>query len=507
MSRPSKNRRQLQPGRAVHAQGRRAFLADVGMGFTGLALGTMLGRDGIVRSTAARADDLSAWTPPDGQPQFAPKAKSVIWLFMVGGTSQVESFDPKPELNVHAGKTIAESPYAATLDSPYLKKNLREFVAGLHQVHPKIYEMQVGHRPRGQSGIEVSDWWPNVGGCIDDIAVVRSMWTTDNDHGAQLQFHTGRHALEGRHPTIGSWVHYGLGSMNDDLPQFVVMGRPIADCCGGAGAHGAHYLGPEHDGVQLETDPDNPLPFAQPGPDVYREEQRAEFDLLDRLNGLSGVQYPDDPALRARIKSYELAYRMQMAVPEVLRFIDETAGTQALYGLDNPVTAPFGQQCLAARRLVERGVRFIQVFHGSNGGAGAWDAHSNLKDGHTALCAQVDQPIAALLRDLKQRGLLDETLVVWGTEFGRTPGAQGANGRDHHPYGFSVWLAGGGIQGGIAHGATDELGFHAVENRHYVTDIHATVLHQLGLDPRYLAIPGRKRLEIDYGRVIGEILA
>jgi hypothetical protein len=476
------------------------------MGFTGLALGALMFRDGVARADEDRRDRPGD-SPPDGKPHFPPKAKSVIWLFMVGGTSQVESFDPKPELNVHAGKTIAESPYKATLESPFLKQNLREVVPGLHQVHPKIFPMQVGYRKRGSSGIEVSDWWPGVGDCIDDVAVVRSLWTTDNNHGAQLQFHTGRHALEGPFPTIGSWVHYGLGSLNEDLPQFVVLGTPLADCCAGANGHGAHYLGPEHNGVRLNVDPRNPLPFATPGGDKFREEQQAEFDLLGRLNRLSGVEYPDDPALRARIKSYELAFRMQTAVPEVFRFDRESERVRGLYGLDAEVTRPFGQICLAARRLVERGVRFVQVFHGSNGGAGAWDAHGGLKAGHSALCAQVDRPIAGLLRDLKQRGLLDETLVVWGTEFGRTPGAQGADGRDHHPYGFSAWLAGGGIKGGVAHGATDELGFHAVEDRHYVTDLHATVLHQLGLDPRRLEVPGRKRLEIDYGKPIKQIIA
>jgi hypothetical protein len=481
---------------------RRAFLAEAGMGFAGVALGAMLQRDGIVRAEAA-----GAWSPPDGRPHHAPKAKSVIWLFMVGGVSQMESFDPKPELDRFAGKTIAETPYAATLESPYLKKNVREFIEGLHQVHPTVFPMQMGYSKRGQSGIEVSDWWPHVGGQIDDIAVVRSMWTTDNNHGAQLQFHTGRHALEGRFPTIGSWIHYGLGSLNDELPQFVVMGTPIADCCGGVGAHGATYLGPDHDGVQLAVDPANPLPFAQPGGDVFRQEQEGEFDLLGRLNRLSAVDHPEDPALAARIKAYELAFRMQTAVPEVMQFERETTATRAMYGLEDPTTAAFGQQCLAARRLVERGVRFVQVFHGSNGGAGAWDAHGNLKGGYNTLCAQVDRPIAALLKDLKQRGLLEETIVVWASEFGRTPGAQGSDGRDHHPYGFSIWLAGGGIKAGIVHGATDELGFHAVEDRHYVTDLHATILHQLGLDGRRLEVPGRKRLEIDFGQPIREIIA
>jgi hypothetical protein len=272
------------------------------------------------------------------------------------------------------------------------------------------------------------------------------------------------------------------------------------------GGHGASYLGPEHDGVQLAVDPKNPLPFATPGGDASREEQAGEFALVDRLDRLSAVRYPDDPALRARIKSYELAFRMQTAVPEVFALAAESEYTRRLYGLDHETTRPFGETCLAARRLVERGVRFVQVFHGSNGGAGAWDAHSGLRRNHAANCAAVDRPIAGLLRDLKSRGLLDETLVVWATEFGRTPGAQGGDGRDHHPYGFSVWLAGGGITGGVAHGATDELGFHAVERRHYVTDIHATVLHQLGLDARQLEVPGHKRLEIDFGKPIREIL-
>jgi hypothetical protein len=475
---------------------RRSFLADVGMGFTGLALGSVLFKDGVSR----------AGEPVVG-PHFPAKAKSVIWLFMVGGTSQVESFDPKPELNKFAGKTIAESPYKAALDSPYLKKNLREFVAGLHKVHPTLYPMQVTYKKYGKAGIEVSDWWPHVGECVDDLAVVRSMWTTDNDHGAQLQFHTGRHALEGAHPTIGSWVHYGLGTLNENLPQFVVLGTPLADCCGGAHGHGSHYLGPEHNGVRLNVDPKNPLPFAAPPPDKLREEQQAEFNLLGQLNRLSGIEYPDDPALRARIKSYELAFRMQTAVPDLVDFSKETSAVHQLYGIDNPTTKAFGQQCLAARRMVEKGVRFVQVFHGSNGGAGAWDAHSGLKANHSSLCAQVDKPIAGLLKDLKQRGMLKDTLVVWGTEFGRTPGAQGADGRDHHPYGFSIWLAGAGVKGGVTHGATDEIGFHAAEHRHYVTDVHATVLHLLGLDSRKLEVPGRKRLDIDHGHVIKDILA
>ena len=489
-------------GKGFRSFGRREFLADVGMGFTGLALGSLLQQDRIVRGAEHLVSGVSA-----GKPHFPPRAKSVIWIFLIGGMSQMESFDPKPELNKHAGKTIDQTPYKEVLESPYLKKNLRELIAGLHKVHPSVFPMQVGFSKHGESGLEISDWWPHLARSADDVALVRSMWTTDNNHGAQLQFHTGRHVLEGPLPTIGAWTHYGLGTLNETLPQFIVMGTPIADCCGGVGGHGANYLGPEHNGVQLAIDPANPLPFAVPGRDVYREEQEAEFRLLGRLNRLAGVEYPDDPQLAARIKSYELAFHMQTAVPNIVDFAAETAATLDAYGLNKPSTKTFGQQCLAARRLVEQGVRFVQIFHGSNGGAGDWDAHGGLKAGHAKLCDQVDQPIGTLLGDLKQRGLLDETIVVIGTEFGRTPGAQGCDGRDHHPYGFSVLMAGGGIRGGIAHGKTDELGFHAVEDRHYVTDIHATVLHLLGLDPRRLEIPGRKRLDIDFGQPIGPIIS
>jgi Protein of unknown function (DUF1501) len=480
---------------------RRVFLADCGMGFTGLVLGAMLQRDGI-----SLANSPGVWAPPDGKPHFAPKAKSVIWLFMLGGVSHVDTFDPKPEINKYAGKTIEESPYKGVLESPFVKKNLKEFVAGDRKLMKTIFPMQVGYRKFGQSGIEVSDWWPQVGNCVDDIALIRSMWTTDNDHAAQLQFHTGRHLFDGVFPSIGSWVHYGLGSLNENLPQFVVLGEPSSSCCGGTMTFGANYLGPEHSGVQLEVNPENPLPFAFPGSDVYQQEQSREFQFVERLDRLAAVKYPDDPVMRARIKSYELAFRMQTTVPQILNFKEEGATTEKLYGLDQKNTKSFGQVLLTARRLVEKGVRFVQVFHGE--GKNRWDAHSELQKTHSELCAEVDKPIAGLLKDLKQRGLLEETVVVWATEFGRTPGVEGAKGgRDHHPFGFSVWMAGGGIKSGLVHGATDELGFHAVENRHYVTDIHATVLHQLGLDPRKLEVPGQKRLEIDYGNPIKEIIA
>lgn len=483
---------------------RRSCLADVGMGFTGLALGAMLQRDGVAAAASASAASAAAarHVTPDGQSAFRPRARSVIWYFMMGGTSHLESFDSKPALDRYAGKTIDESPYKSTVvDSPFYRRNVRDFAGTPRALMAQLYPRQVGFRRRGQSGIEVSDWWPHVGGCIDDIAVIRSMWTTDNDHAAQLQFHTGRHIFDGFHPSIGSWVHYGLGSLNDNLPQFVVLGQGPGDCCGGVGSQGASYLGPEHAGVNLEVDPNNPLSFGSPGTSVTIAERQQQLALLHELNGLAGVDYPDDPGLRARIRSYELAFRMQMSVPEVVRLSDETRETQELYGLDQSATERVGRYSLAARRLVERGVRFVQIYDDG------WDAHSQLVKNHSTRCGAVDKPIAGLLRDLKQRGMLDDTLVVWATEFGRTPGAERSDGRDHHPYGFTVWMAGGGLKGGITHGATDEIGFHAVEHRHYVTDVHATILHQLGLNSRELEIPGNKRLEIDFGAPIQEIIA
>jgi hypothetical protein len=482
---------------------RRSFLVDTGMGFTGLALGAMLFRDGV-----ARADSAHAPTAAVGShlgPHFQPRAKSVIWIFLCGGVSHVESFDVKPELNKYAGKSIEETPYKDALDPKKLNANI---IGGnpAHGGRKVIMPLQTGYKPYGQSGLVVGDWFKHMGECADDLAVVRSLWTLDNDHGAQLTFQTGRHVREGAHPTLGSWVCYGLGSVNDNLPEYVVLGEPTGDCCGGAWTHGASYLGPEYAGVRLKVDPKKPLPYITPaGGAVSPEEQAANFSLLGRLNQLAGIDYPDDKQLQARIKSYELAFQMQTAVPETLQLEKESAHVRAMYGLEQKETKSFGELCLAARRLTERGVRFVQIFHGGGGG-GAWDAHSEIKNNHTQLAQQVDKPIAGLIKDLKQRGMLDDTLVVVGTEFGRTPGAEGS-GRDHHPQGFCAVIAGGGVKGGITHGATDEIGFYAVENRHYITDIHATVLRQMGLNSHRLEVPGRKRLEMDHGKPIEEILA
>jgi Protein of unknown function (DUF1501) len=469
---------------------RRRFAQGLG----GIALASLLARDGWGSS--------EPWRPPEGKAHFQPRAKSVIWLFMRGGVSHLESFDPKPELDKYAGLTIAATPYRQVADPARLKKNQRVVVVNdaNGQQRPTLYPTQVGFKKYGQSGIEVSDWFPRIGSCADDLAVIRSMWTTDDNHGAQIQFQSGRHMLDGLFPTIGAWVNYGLGSLNDSLPAFITMGPRFFE------KRDAHYLGPAYEAVELKIDPANPLAFARPERDLSTAEQRAQFSLLEKLHRLAAARSPGDAALEARIKSYHLAYRMQTAVPEVINFDSESAAVKKLYGLDHPLTRPFGQQLLAARRFVERGVRFIQIFHG-DGAAGAWDAHSSLKANHTGLAAQVDQPVAGLLVDLKQRGLLDETIVVFATEFGRTPGAQGGDGRDHHIYGFSVWMAGGGIKGGLVHGKTDELGFHAVENRHYVTDIHATLMQLLGLDARRLELPSRRRLAIDFGEPITEIIA
>jgi hypothetical protein len=475
---------------------RRNFLTSTAMGFSSLAAAAMLAQDGLLR-----ADQPRAWEPPDGRPHATPKAKSVVWLFMNGGVSQAESFDPKPMLTKYAGKTIAETPFSEVQNPEKLKLARVTVINDANgQQRNRLYPLQTGFRRYGQSGIELSDWVPHVGGCIDDIAVIRSMWTTDDNHGAQTQFHSGRHMLDGEFPTLGAWVHYGLGSLNDNLPQFISMGsREYWN------AKDGHYLGPEHDAVPIRVDPANPLDYGVRPAGVSEQEQRIGFNLVGRLNRLRSQQYPNDPALAARLKAYELAFRMQMSVPEALKFDQETQSIHQMYGIDQPETRDFGMQMLAVRRFIERGVRFIQVQHGA-GGAGAWDAHGGLKANHEKNFQAVDKPIAGLLKDLKQRGLLDSTIVLFASEFGRTPGSQGSDGRDHHIYGFSVWMAGGGIRGGQVHGATDEIGFHAIENRHYVTDIHATILHQLGLDSRRLEIPDRKRLDIDHGAPITEIL-
>lgn len=483
------NNRQTINGNLMN---RRLFNHSLRSGLYGIAVNSLLSHD----IQAKPAD----WSEPDGRPHFQPKAKSVIWLFMNGGVSHMESFDPKPMLNKYAGKTIAETPFASVQDPKKLAIERLVVPDANGNQRNKLYPLQAGFKHYGQSGIEISDYFPHIGSQADRIAFVRSMWTTDSNHGAQTQFHTGRHQNDGSFPTLGAWVHYGLGSLNENLPQFISMGfREYWNKKDG------QYLGPAHDAVPMRINPENPLDFGRPEAKTDLAQQQTGLDLIRSLNTLRKDVYPHDPTIDARIASYELAYKMQMSVPEIVDFSGESAETKRLYGLENPDCRDFGMQLLAARRLVERGVRFIQIQHGG-GGAGAWDAHGGLKANHERNAKAVDQPIAALIEDLNRRGMLDETLVVFATEFGRTPGTQGSDGRDHHIFGFSVWMAGGGIKGGTVHGSTDEIGFHAVENRHYVTDIHATILHQLGLDSHRLELPARKRLEIDHGHVIKEIL-
>ncbi|MDB5335650.1 MAG: hypothetical protein JWN70_1269 [Planctomycetaceae bacterium] len=482
---------------------RRSFLADLGMGFTGLALGSMLADDGIVRAgDPIPSGDLAGGT------HFPARAKSVIWIFLSGGYSHLETFDPKPALNTHAGKTFDKTPFENPVNSPLHKKRFRSVASeeiNIRDVYPTIYPMQVGWQKHGQSGIEVTDWWPHLAKQVDDLCIVRNMWTTDNDHAAENQMHTGRHRLDEVQPSVGAWAHYGLGTLNENLPKFVVLGGPTRSST--RESIDSYYLGPQHSGVPLALDPKNPLPFGQRLARQSLEEQQNEYELIGKLNELTAVEYPEDQQLRARIRAYELAFRMQAAVPETVDFSSETEATTKLYGLDKENTKIAGQRLLGARRLVERGVRFVQVFPS---GYGTWDSHQKLKDNHTRLCATVDQPVAGLMQDLKQRGLLDQVTVVFCTEFGRTPGLElrggGTNGRDHHPNGFTVWLAGAGIKKGYVHGATDELGYNALGDGHYVTDLHATVLHLMGVDNRRLEIPGRKRLDIDHGQTMTDIL-
>lgn len=463
---------------------RRRFLADLGLGFTGLAGGSMLA----------------------GETHFRPKAKSVIWIFLSGGYSQMETFDPKPALNKYAGKTFEQTPLANPFESPLHDTRSRSVIGKVREKFPKIFPLQTGFKHHGESGIAVSDWWPHLAQHVDDLCFVRNMWTTDNDHAAENQIHTGRHKLDEVQPSIGAWATYGLGTLNENLPEFVVLGGPTRSDT--RQSTEANYLGPEHAGVPLALDGEEALPFGVRSKSLTDEQQRREFDLIAKLNRLTLEESPRDQQLLARIKSYELAYRMQSAVPEAIGWENESESIKKLYGLDQPVTQTAGKRLLTARRLIERGVRFVQVYPGKYS---AWDSHKAIKKNHSAECLKTDKPVAGLIADLKSRGMLEDTIVVFCTEFGRTPAVEtrsgGTDGRDHHPHGFTIWMAGAGLKKGHVHGETDELGFHASEPGHYVTDLHATVLQLLGLDNERLEIPGRQRLEIDRGHVIREILA
>ncbi len=471
---------------------RREFLWETGGGFFGTALTFLLARDGFFGNPAQAAQGAASPLAPK-KPHFPPRAKSCIFLFMYGGPSQVDTWDPKPELNKWHGQ-----PMPNLESDPLLKVRKPGTLLGSEHKFT----------PSGESGIEVSDLYPNLSKRIDDIAVIRSTYADSFAHGSGLlQMNTG--SIRQGFPSLGSWLTYGLGTENEDLPGFVVMldhrGGPIS----GPPNWGAGFMPATFQGTRFRTTGD-PVLFLEPPEGVTRAQQRHQLDLLRKLHDLQGPASPENPELMARIASYELAFRMQTAAPEAVDLTKESEQMRRLYGMDSEVTEKFGRKCLIARRLIERGVRFVEVYSGGGHGDDNWDAHSDVNKNHSLHCAETDKPIAGMLTDLKRRGLLDDTLVVWAGEFGRTPTSQNGNGRDHSPRGFTSWMAGGGVRGGQVIGATDPFGYEAVENKVHVHDLHATILHLMGLDHTLLTYfhGGRDmRLTDVHGRIIRELVA
>jgi len=471
---------------------RREFLWQAGGGFVGTALTYLLARDGFFENPTSPADAALNPLAPK-RPHFAAKAKSCIFLFMYGGPSQVDLFDPKPELTKRNGEPIpnlADDPLFKARNPGTLLASSRKFTKA------------------GQAGIEVSDLYPNVARCVDDMAILRGTYADSFAHGSGLlQMNTG--FLRQGYPCLGSWVSYGLGTVNQNLPAFVVLldhrGGPIS----GPPNWSAGFMPAAYQGTQFRTSGD-PVLNLSPPPEISRDQQRNQLDLLATLNERHGAAHPENSELSARIASYELAFRMQAHAPDAVDLAKETEETKKLYGLNDAKTEKFGRRCLLARRLIERGVRFVQVYSGGGHLEDTWDAHSDVNKNHEVHCAETDQPIAALLTDLKKRGLLDETLVVWAGEFGRTPTGQNGKGRDHSPRGFTTWMAGGGIKGGQVVGATDDFGYAAVEDKVHIHDLHATMLHLMGMDHTKLTYfhGGRNmRLTDVSGTVIQQILA
>jgi Protein of unknown function (DUF1501) len=424
--------------------GRRRFLHQAAGGFLGTALGGVWAEAGEIPN-------------PLLGPHFPPKAKSVIFLFMCGGVSHIDTFDPKD--NKWAGKLI----------------DVVGFGDNLAEMRRPVIACQRKFTRYGKSGIPVSDWFPHVGSVIDDIAVVRSMWCHESNHfPAVIETCTGHRGRQFDHPTLGSWVTYALGSGNKNLPTFVNIGRPSSpvQLTGG-------YLGTNVAATPFQPG-ETPIPNLKPPKGGTAAERDRQMQALLELNQDFRRDYAFNSSIAARAQAYELAARMQLAAPEAVDIANEPKSVLDLYGIGVKETDDFGRQLLLARRLAERGVRFIQICH-AGGGNGSWDAHGDIKT-HAPLCRSIDKPIAGLIRDLKQHGMLQETLVVWSSEFGRSPWSQNTTGRDHNPRGYTVWLAGGGVRGGIVHGATDDVGYKAVENRHYYSDLQATILQQMGLD-------------------------
>ncbi len=461
------------------AYSRRDLLLRAGSGFGGLALASLLAEE-------ADAQDRKL------KPEPRKAAKSVIFLYMVGGPSQMETFDPKPELERLQGQPMPKS-FGSTIKSQFL-------TAGT-----PLLGSAWKFAKRGQSGIEVSDLFPHIATCADDLAVIRSCYTESFVHApAMYQMMSGRTTMG--HPSMGSWVTYGLGSASKNLPAFCVLPQPEGLPEGGSPMWDSAYLPAVHQGTILRSG-SSPILHLKPPAGMSREQQRRLLDYVKEMN--EQTLTPDGTDLSARIASYELAFRMQQSAPEAIDVRRETAETKTLYGLDDAKSAEFGTRCLLARRLVERGVRFVQLYSGGGPVSVQWDAHDNMLENHGKMAGMTDKPIAGLLKDLKRRGLLESTLVIWGSEFGRTPVSQNGKGRDHNPNGFTMWMAGGGVKAGTVFGATDEIGYRVVQDPVHIRDIHATILHLLGLNHRQLTFlhNGRNERLTDFaGQVIQKLV-
>ncbi len=476
---------------------RRDLLFTGGGGIGGVALASLLAQDGLlagpVGAQACGGGPASALAAPK-KPHFKPRAKSVISLFMTGGVSHIDTFDPKPMLRKHHGQPL----------SGFGEIVVRQGYPGPIMASPYSFKKY------GQSGTEVSELFPHMGSMVDEFALIRSGYGKSNDHVlAHYEWNTG--SLLMGYPSVGSWVTYGLGTENQSLPGYVVIHDPRGGPNAGVANWNSGYLPAAYQGTVFRPTGE-PILDLRPPAGISPEQQRARLDHLARLNEEHATKYPGSGELAARIASYELAYQMQACAPEAVDLNQESEATKKLYGLDNEATEPFGRQCLLARRMVERGVRFVQLFNGAKQRTDIddWDAHSNLADNHSAHAREIDLPIAGLIRDLKQRGLLDETLVIWHSEFGRMPISQKGLGRDHNPGAMSFWMAGAGIRGGQVIGATDEFGYKATEQPISYHDVHATLLHLLGMDHKrltYLFNGRQMRLTDVHGELIPQIVA
>jgi hypothetical protein len=483
---PSERDQQMQVPHRIDALNRREWLLHGGAGFGALGLLGLLEAEsarGAAPETSAKVSS-SSWRRP-------ARARSVIFLFIEGGPSHIDMFDPKPKLNELAGQPLPAS--------------FKPVITPMGEAGSPLMASRRTWKQYGSGGLWFSDWLPHLAGCADLLTVIRSCWQNGLNHvGGVCQMNTGS-VIAGR-PSLGSWVSYGLGSENQSLPAFVVMlDNEAGVVAGGPRNWGPGFMPAVYQGTRLRGGAE-PIPNLANPEGVDAERQRSKLEFLGRLNRRHALLRPDETELDARIKSYELAFRMQAEAPEAVDLASETDETRALYGMDEKPTAVFGRNCLLARRLVERGVRFVQLYHG----AGAkWDSHSELEKNHSALCRAMDKPVAGLLLDLNRRGLLDETLVVWGGEFGRTPMSEKGDGRDHNPYGFTMWMAGAGLPGGRTIGATDEVGLHAIEDRLHVHDLHATILHLLGVDHTKMIYRHKGRPEratLNEGEVSARIL-